>query len=135
MNGDNAAAFTRRGVLPESGGTWLLPRLIGWQKACEVTLLARKLDAKEIERLGMANKVVPHAELMSEARRWADELAANAPLAIAAAKRTMRASLDSGFETNSHLAMAELMKLFSSEDFREGLASFIEKRDPDYKGR
>jgi enoyl-CoA hydratase/carnithine racemase len=125
----------RRGVLPESGGTWLLPRLIGWHKACEVTLLARKLDASEIERLGLANKVVPHAELAAEARRWAAELAANAPLAVAAAKRTMRFGQDSTFEANSFQVMSELLQLFHSDDFREGLASFMEKREATYTGR
>lgn len=125
----------RRGALPESGGTWLLPRLIGWQKACEVTLLARKLDASEIERLGLANKVVPHAEVLLETRRWAAELASNAPLAVAAAKRTMRFGQDSTFETNSFQVLSEVLQLFHSEDFREGLASFMEKRDPKYSGR
>jgi enoyl-CoA hydratase/carnithine racemase len=84
------AAFVspvKRSLVPESGGTWLLPRLIGWQKACEVVLLARRLDAREIERLGMCNTVVAPEELMDEARRWADEVAANPPLAVAAAKR------------------------------------------------
>ena len=125
----------RRGVLPESGGTWLLPRLIGWHKACEVTLLARKLDASEIERLGLVNKVVPHAELADEARRWAAELAANAPLAVAAAKRTMRFGQDSTFEANSYQVMSELLQLFHSDDFREGLASFLEKREAKYTGQ
>jgi enoyl-CoA hydratase/carnithine racemase len=132
------ARFTppvRRGVVPESGGTWLLPRLIGWQKACEVTLLARTLDAAEIERLGLANRVVPHDSLMQEARAWADELASNAPLAVAAAKRSMRVGLDSTFEANGHHVMAELMQLFGSEDFREGLAAFMEKREAKYQGR
>ena len=132
------ASFTppvRRGVVPESGGTWLLPHLIGWQRACEVTLLARKLDAKEIERLGMANRVVPDADLMNEAMRWADEVAQNAPLAVKAAKRTMRSAMTSDYESNSHLAMAELMQLFRSKDFMEGLAAFAEKRDPKYRGR
>jgi len=125
----------RRGVVPESGGTWLLPRLIGWQKACEVTLLARSLDAAEIERLGLANRVVPHEALMGEVRQWADELARNAPLAVAAAKRSMRVGLDSTFEANGHHVMAELMQLFGSKDFREGLAAFMEKREPKYQGR
>lgn len=128
-------APTRRGVLPESGGTWLLPRLVGWQKACEVVLLSRRLDAAEIERLGLANKVVPHAELMGEARSWAEELASNPPLAVAAAKRAMRSGLDSTFEVNTHHVMAELMQLFRSKDFREGLASFVEKREPRFEGR
>jgi enoyl-CoA hydratase/carnithine racemase len=125
----------RRGAVPESGGTWLLPRLIGWQKACEVTLLARKLDAKEIERLGLANRVVPHAQLMEETLRWAHEIAMNAPLAVQAAKRSMRAALDSSFETNSLHVLAEVLNLFHTQDFREGLAAFMEKREPKYIGR
>jgi enoyl-CoA hydratase/carnithine racemase len=125
----------RRGLLPESGGTWLLPRLIGWQKACEVALLGRKLDAAEIHRLGLANAVVPHDELMAEARRWAGEIAERAPLTIAATKRTMRFGLDSTFETNAHQVIAELMEITRTEDFREGMASFVEKREPKYQGR
>ena len=125
----------RRGVVPESGGTWLLPRLIGWHKACEVTLLARKLDAAEIERLGLANKIVPHDELLAEAQRWAEELAHNAPLAVAAAKRSMRLGLESSFDANSYHVMAELLQLFNSKDFAEGLASFLEKREAKYEGR
>jgi enoyl-CoA hydratase/carnithine racemase len=125
----------RRGVVPESGGTWLLPRLIGWHRACEVTLMARKLDAAEIERLGLANKVVPHEQLADEARSWAQELAHNAPLAVAAAKRSMRLGLESSFDANSYHVMAELLQLFRTQDFAEGLASFLEKRDAKYQGR
>ncbi len=132
------AAFAppvRRGVVPESGGTWLLPRLIGWHKACEVTLLARKLDAREIERLGLANAVVPHDSLDEEVARWAKELSSNAPLAVAAAKRSMRLGLESSFDANSYHVMAELLQLFRSKDFAEGIASFMEKRDAKYQGR
>ena len=124
-----------RGVIPESGGAWLLPRLVGWQKACEITLLARKLLAEDIERLGLANKVVPHDTFEAEVASWTDELASRAPLAMAAAKRSMRLGMDSTFEANSHHVMAELMQLFSSQDFREGLAAFLEKREPKYQGR
>ncbi len=125
----------RRGVLPESGGTWLLPRLVGWHKACEITLMGRILEAPDIERLGLANRVVPHDELMDEAMRWAGELAANAPLAVSAAKRTMRLGLDSTFEANSWAVMAELQSLFRSADFREALTAFMEKRDAHFEGR
>jgi enoyl-CoA hydratase/carnithine racemase len=125
----------RRGAIPESGGTWLLPRLVGWHKACEITLLGRSLDAAEIERLGLANAVVPHAELMKKAMSWAEEIAGNAPLAVAAAKRSMRLGLDSSFEANTTQVLAETMQLFRSEDFREGLAAFFEKRPADFKGR
>ncbi|MBV9950437.1 MAG: enoyl-CoA hydratase/isomerase family protein [Acidimicrobiia bacterium] len=125
----------QRGVIPESGGTWLLPRLIGWQKACEVTLLGRKLDAREIERLGLANVVVPRDDLEATVAQWAGELAGQAPLAAAAAKRTMRLGLDATFDANAHHVMAELLGLFRTKDFAEGVSAFMEKRTPDYKGR
>lgn len=125
----------RRGVLPESGGTWLLPQLVGWHKACEISLLGRILPAEEIERLGLANCVVPHDELMPEAFRWAEELAANAPLAVAASKRSMRFGLDSTFEANAAHVMAELSQLFQSKDFTEGIKSFMEKRPAEFTGR
>jgi enoyl-CoA hydratase/carnithine racemase len=132
------AAFVspvKRSLIPESGGTWLLPRLIGWQRACEVVLLARRLDARDIERLGMCNAVVPADGLMREARRWADEIAANPPLAVEAAKRGMRYALDSTFEANAHFLMAELRQLMRTADFQEGVQSFVEKRPPTFEGR
>ena len=129
------ACPVRRGVVPESGGTWILPRLVGWQKASEIILLARTLDAQSILELGLANRVVPHDDVMRTARSWASELAANAPLAVSAAKRSMRLGLDTPFEANALHVMAELMQLFRTRDFAEGLKSFMEKRDPKYEGR
>ena len=125
----------RRGAVPESGGTWLLPRLVGWHKACEIVLLGRILESEDIERLGLANLVVPHDQLMDEAMRWAQEIASNAPLAVAAAKRTMRGGLDTTFEANSQAVMAEILQLFRTEDFKEALMAFMEKRDAKFQGR
>lgn len=125
----------RRGVIPESGGTWLLPRLVGWQKACEITFLARTLDAAELQRLGLVNVVVPADEFGDVLAGWAGELAAQAPLAVSAAKRTMRLGMDSTFDANSHHVMSELLSLFRSKDFGEAVSAFMEKRDPEYQGR
>ncbi|HEX4867370.1 MAG TPA: enoyl-CoA hydratase-related protein [Acidimicrobiales bacterium] len=134
----DTASFTppvKRGVIPESGGTWLLPRLVGWQKACEITFLARKLDAAELQRLGLVNVVVPHADFEGTVQEWVGELASQPPLAVSAAKRTMRLGLDTGFEANAHHVMSELMGLFRTKDFKESVMAFIEKRDPVYQGR
>ena len=125
----------RRGVVPESGGTWLLPRLVGWQKASEILFLGRPLEAPKLLELGLVNRVVEHEELEGEARRWAEEIAANAPLAIAATKRTMRLGLDTTFEANAHHVMAELVQLFRTKDFAEAISAFLEKRDATFVGR
>lgn len=125
----------RRGVVPESGGTWLLPRLVGWQKASEILFLGRPLEAPKLLELGLVNRVMEHDELMGEARRWAEEIAGNAPLAIAATKRTMRLGLDTTFEANAHHVMAELVQLFRTKDFAEAISAFLEKRDATFVGR
>ncbi len=125
----------RRAAVAESGGTWLLPRLIGWQKACEVLLLGRKLDAADLTRLGLVNLVVPEADFERVVAQWAGELAAQAPLAVRANKRLMRLGLDATFEANSHHVMAEIVNLFRTADFAEGMAAFLEKRAPTYEGR
>jgi enoyl-CoA hydratase/carnithine racemase len=132
------ASFTppvARGVVPESGGTWLLPRLVGWHKACEITLSGRKLDASELERLGLVNTVVPDAELDDTVKTWVENLAAQPPLAVRATKRTMRLGLDTPFEANAHHVMQELLSLFRSKDFGEAVAAYMEKRPANFQGR
>jgi enoyl-CoA hydratase/carnithine racemase len=130
-----AAAFTRRGVLPESGGTWLLPRLVGWAKAAEIIFTGRTLSAEECLELGLVNRVVPDEMLQKEARALALEIAANAPLAVQASKRMMRMGLSENFDEHVHHVFLQLLPLFRSKDFREGLAAFLEKRKPDFTGR
>jgi enoyl-CoA hydratase/carnithine racemase len=132
------ASFTppvKRSALPESGGTWLLPRLVGWHKACEVALFGRKLDAAELLRLGLVNTVVSEVDLDRTVASWVEDVVAMPPLAVRAAKRAMRLGLDSSFDANSHHVLAELLNLFRTEDFKESLASFIEKRPANYTGR
>jgi len=130
-----SAAFTKRGVLPESGGTWLLPRLVGWAKAAEICFTGRTLSARDCLELGLVNKVVPADRLRDEVGALAEEIAANAPLAVQATKRMMRMGLEEGFEANVHHVFLQLLPLFRSHDFQEGVRSFLEKRKPDFEGR
>lgn len=130
-----AAAFTRRGVLPESGGTWLLPRLVGWAKASEIIFTGRTLSSEQCLELGLVNRVVPDEMLMKETMALAEEIAANAPMAVQASKRMMRAGLSEEFDDHIDHVFLQLLPLFRSRDFREGMAAFLEKRKPEFEGR
>ncbi len=130
-----AAAFTKRGVLPESGGTWILPRLVGWAKAAEIIFTGRTLDADQCLQLGLVNQVVPEGSLLEATRALANEIAANAPLAVQSAKRMMRIGLSEQFDDHVHHVFLQLLPLFQSHDFREGMKSFLEKRDPKFQGK
>ncbi|HEY8545184.1 MAG TPA: enoyl-CoA hydratase-related protein [Acidimicrobiales bacterium] len=127
-------AFTRIGVVPESGGTWYLPRLVGWARAAEIAYLAEDIPAAEAERLGLVNRVVPDDELTAEAARWAARIAANAPLAVSATKRLFRHGLTADFEGHTHHVLLQMLHLMGSSDFREGLAGAVDRRRPRFVG-
>jgi enoyl-CoA hydratase/carnithine racemase len=126
--------FAKRGILPESGGTWLLPRLVGYAKAAEIAFTGRTLSAVECLHHGLVNQVVPAAELDSAVHTMATEIAGNAPLAVRAIKRLMRAGESETFEQNVHHVFLQLLPLLRTNDFQEGVAAFMERRDPTFTG-
>ncbi|MGD9598807.1 MAG: enoyl-CoA hydratase/isomerase family protein [Steroidobacteraceae bacterium] len=130
-----AAAFTKRGVMPETGGTWYLPRLIGWSKTAELVFSGRTLTAAEALELGLVSRVVEAGDLLPAARALAAEFAGCAPLAVQAAKRMMRAALTEGFSAHVERAYLQTLPLLQTSDFREGFSAFLEKRPPKFEGR
>ena len=129
-----ALAFGRVGLVPDSGATWFLPRLVGATRAAELALLNEPVSAPDALRLGLVGRVVPAAELASEANAIAARLAAGAPRAIALTKRALNAAwdrdLDGALEYEAHLQdMAG-----RTVDHAEGMAAFMEKRPPRFTG-
>ena len=124
------AAWYRNPAAPGS-----LPRLLGWSKAAELIFTGRTLPADECESLGLVSHVVPADEIHEAARNLALEIASNAPLAVQASKRMMRMGMNENFDDHVHHVFLQLLPLFRSEDFREGMASFMEKRKAEFKGR
>ncbi|XUL90199.1 enoyl-CoA hydratase/isomerase family protein [Streptomyces galilaeus] len=127
--------FVRRGLVPDGGGAYLLPRLIGPQRAKELMFFGDALTATDAERLGLVNRVVPDGELEKTAREWAQRLATGPTRALALTKQLVNASLDSD-RTTAFAAEAAAQEInMTTEDAREGVASFVERRSPEYRGR
>jgi len=129
-----SAAYTARGLVPESGGTWLLPRIVGWSTAAELLYTARTLTASDAKDLGLVSQVVDADELPGTTAALAAEIAANAPLAVRASKRLMRMAMDENLEDHVQRQYLALLQLFGTKDFREGLNSYLEKRPADFHG-
>lgn len=130
-----AAAFCKRGVLPESGSTWYLPRMIGWAKAAQLIFTGRTLTADECLEWGLTNEVVDDGAQLERARALALEIAANAPLAVQAAKRLMRMGWNEPFPEHVHHVYLQLLPLLQTEDVKEGMRAFAEKWAPRFEGR
>ncbi|WP_427920766.1 enoyl-CoA hydratase/isomerase family protein [Streptomyces sp. cg40] len=127
--------FVRRGLVPDGGGAYLLPRLIGPQRAKELMFFGDALTASDAERLGLVNRVVPDGELEKTAREWAQRLAAGPTRALALTKQLVNASLDSD-RTTAFAAEAAAQEInMTTQDAQEGVASFVERRSPEYQGR
>jgi len=127
--------FARRGLSIDFGGSWLLPRLVGLQRAKQLAFFADWLSAQDAERIGLVTRVVPDAELEATAASWAERLAAAPPIALSLSKRLLddsfAASLPAALEAE---ARAQAINA-ASEDMREAFAAFREKREPRFRGR
>ncbi|MFK0257504.1 enoyl-CoA hydratase/isomerase family protein [Streptomyces sp. NPDC090445] len=127
--------FVRRGLVPDGGGAYLLPRLVGPQRAKELIFFGDAVPAAEAQRLGLVNRVVPDGELEAAAREWAERLAQGPTRAIALAKQLVNASLD-GDRAAALAAEAAAQEInMTTADAAEGVASFVERRTPKYRGR
>ena len=124
-----------RGMLPGAGGTQRLPRLVGPERALDLILTGRRIDAPEAERMGLVTRVVPQAELRDAALAVARVIAENGPLAVRAAKAAVWRGLDLPLEEGLRLEQLIAEPIRQSEDAREGPRAFLEKRKPEFKGR
>ena len=123
------------GIIPGTGGTQRLPRLIGKGRAAEIVLTGGLIDAAEAHRIGLVNKVVPHGEALGAAEKLAKEIIANAPIAVELAKDALEVGKDLPLEHAVQYSQKNCVTCFSTEDMKEGMAAFLEKRKPDFKGK
>ena len=130
-----AESFVKLGLIPGDGGAWLLPRVVGFSKACEMAFTGDPIDAAEALACGLVSTVVPRAELMAAARDLARRIAANPPHAVRSAKRLMRQARHQRLDEHLETAAAYQALAHTTADHREAVTAFREKRVPNFTGQ
>jgi enoyl-CoA hydratase/carnithine racemase len=128
--------FARRGLIAEHGIDWILPRVVGLPNALDLLVSARKIDASEALHMGLVNKTFPHDEFMTKVRDYALDLATMvSPRSMRVIKNQLFRAQDLDLGAALHASLKDMVESFASEDFREGVEHFVEKRSPDFTGR
>jgi 2-(1,2-epoxy-1,2-dihydrophenyl)acetyl-CoA isomerase len=128
-------AFLKIGFVPDAGAAWLLPRAVGYARALELCATSDIVGVEEALRIGLVNKVVPAAALRSEAAALAERIAAMPPLAVGATKTLLRDAMTGSLESALELESAAQMQMMNTDDHREGMAAFQDRRAPQFRGR
>lgn len=129
-----SAIWIRRALMPDGGATHLLPRIVGPAKALELMLTGDIIDAREAERIGMVNRVVPHDELMKEAKALATKFAKGPSIAMELTKRAVYKGLVNDIESQFDFESYGQNICYQTEDFKEGVNAFLEKREARFRG-
>jgi enoyl-CoA hydratase len=123
------------GIMPGAGGTQRLTRAVGKQKAMELILTGKAVSADEAYRIGLVNRVVPAESLIDEAKKMANEIASKPPISVRAAKEAILRAQDTTLEVGLDFERKTFYTLFATEDGKEGMKAFLEKRKPVFKGK
>lgn len=129
-----AESFVKIGLIPGDGGAWFLPRIVGFSKASELALTGDMIDAAEALTIGLVGKVVPGDDLLNEARKIAEKIAANPPHAVRMTKRLLREAQTADLKNILEMSAAMQAAAHATADNQEAIDAFLEKRDPEFKG-
>ena len=129
------AGYVRRGLSPDAGVSWFLPRLVGHSRAMDIVLTGRDITADESLRIGLATMVIPDDEFAAGVQRFATMLAAGPPIALALTKRLMLASATASLDAQLREEITHIRTCFATADVREAMAAFGEKRLPVFTGK
>ena len=129
------SAFVRIGLVAEMGLSYTLPRAVGLEAAMDMIFTGRTVDAEDALAIRLIRRVVPHERLMEETMAYAEQIAAQAPIAVQFAKRTLARSLDNTFLAQLEVEWPYQVAAFDTDDAKEGIAAFRERRPPRFSGR